>query len=161
MSNEKYLSEEKYQETNKKVKKVAKVLLIIGLVLLVIGFVLGILEMMKFGNGFFSFVGDEAIDAKTLKESENNILDSFGLFAASGFMEMIGFSLTGVGAMVMFFAHRREIMAYTTQQVMPVAQEGVEKISPTVANAAGNIAKSVSKGIYEGRNEARVEDKDK
>ena len=35
MEQEKYLSEEKYQETNKKVKKTSKILLIIGAILLV------------------------------------------------------------------------------------------------------------------------------
>ena len=54
----------------------------------------------------------------------------------------------------MFISHRREITAYTTQQVMPVAQEGIEKMTPTVADAAGSIAKSVSKGIQEGKKEA-------
>ena len=54
----------------------------------------------------------------------------------------------------MFIAHRREITAYTTQQVMPVAQEGIEKITPTVANAACSIAQSISKGVQEGKNEA-------
>ena len=35
-----------------------------------------------------------------------------------------------------------------------VAQEGIEKITPTVANAAGSIAQSISKGIQEGKKEA-------
>lgn len=34
---------------------------------------------------------------------------------------------------------------------MPVATEGIEKITPTVANAAGSIAESISKGIENGK----------
>ena len=33
---------------------------------------------------------------------------------------------------------------------MPVAQEGIEKMTPTVANAAGSIAQSISQGVKEG-----------
>lgn len=56
---------------------------------------------------------------------------------------------------------RREITAFTMQQVMPVAQEGIEKMTPTMTNAAkemaeqmaptiGNVAKEIAKGIKEG-----------
>ena len=55
------------------------------------------------------------------------------------------------GAIYMF-AKRREIAAFTTQQVMPVAQEGIEKMAPTIGNAAGTVAKGISKGIKDGLN---------
>ena len=56
---------------------------------------------------------------------------------------------------------RREILAFHAQQVMPVAQEGIEKMAPTIgktgasiakemAPAYGEIAKEISKGIKEG-----------
>ena len=77
----------------------------------------------------------------------------FGAFViiASG---MIAFS-------VFMIAKRREIMAFSVQQVMPVAQEGIEKMAPTIGKAGasiakemapvyGNIAKEISKGIKEG-----------
>lgn len=47
---------------------------------------------------------------------------------------------------VYMFAKRREIIAFTTQQVMPVAQEGMDKMAPTV----GNFAKEITKGIKDG-----------
>lgn len=47
-------------------------------------------------------------------------------------------------------AKRREIIAFNAQQVMPVAQEGIEKMTPTVANASSAIAQSIAKGIKEG-----------
>ena len=67
---------------------------------------------------------------------------------------------------------RRQIIAYHTQQVMPVAKEGIEKIAPTIGKVGasiakemtstykdiakemtpvyGDIAKEISKGIKEG-----------
>ena len=45
---------------------------------------------------------------------------------------------------------RREILAFSAQQVMPVAQEGIEKMSPTIGGAAGTIGKELAKGITEG-----------
>lgn len=51
--------------------------------------------------------------------------------------------------MVFTITHRREIMAYTTQQVMPVAKEGIEDIAPTI----GNVGKELAKGIKEGLND--------
>ena len=45
---------------------------------------------------------------------------------------------------------RRQIIAYHTQQVVPVAQEGIEKMTPTIGKAWSSIAKEISKGIKEG-----------
>lgn len=53
---------------------------------------------------------------------------------------------------IFMFAKRRKIMAFGMQQTMPLAQEGIEKMAPTVGNAAGTIAKDVAAGIKEGIN---------
>lgn len=55
---------------------------------------------------------------------------------------------------IFMFAKKREITAFTVQQTMPLAKEGIEKIAPTVGNAVGTIGKSIAKGIKEGINEA-------
>ena len=71
---------------------------------------------------------------------------------------MIGFS-------IFMFSKRREMLAFSMQQVMPVAQEGLEKMEPTLtkvgsrmmkgmAPAYGDMAKEISKGIKEGLAEA-------
>lgn len=173
MDNQKLLSEEKYQQNNAKVKKVGKTLLIIGVITLVISIALIIIGFVSTGNSAsnaFDKIGSNAInnfnsmDQNTVineaqntfnstKDAAKGMFSSVGLFALGGFLNFIGFALTIAGGVVMFIAHRREITAYTTQQVMPVAQEGIEKITPTVANAAGSIAQSISKGIQEGKNE--------
>lgn len=173
MDNQKLLSEEKYQQNNAKVKKDGKMLLIIGVITLVISIALIIIGFVSTGNSAsnaFDKIGSNAInnfnsmDQNTVineaqntfnstKDTAKGMFGSVGLFALGGFLNFIGFALTIAGGVVMFIAHRREITAYTTQQVMPVAQEGIEKITPTVANAAGSIAQSISKGIQEGKNE--------
>ena len=173
MDNQKLLSEEKYQQNNAKVKKVGKMLLIIGVITLVISIALIIIGFVSTGNSAsnaFDKIGSNAInnfnsmDQNTVineaqntfnstKDTAKGMFGSIGLFALGGFLNFIGFALTIAGGVVMFIAHRREITAYTTQQVMPIAQEGIEKITPTIANAAGSIAQSISKGIQEGKNE--------
>ena len=82
---------------------------------------------------------------------EFNSFDSIPFYMIGGFIivasGMISFA-------IYMFAKRREIMAFTAQQVMPVAQEGIEKMAPTVGNAMGTIGKGIAKGIKEGINEA-------
>ena len=56
-------------------------------------------------------------------------------------------SAAGISLMVYVVAKRREIMAFSTQQVMPVAQEGIEKMAPTVGNAVKEITKGIKDGL--------------
>ena len=177
MEQEKYLSEEKYQETNKKVKKTSKILLIIGAILLVIGIIMIITAFVNFKNSerkamnsfnnnltnmFDSYNSDD--DKKfndSMKETVTSFMtdnsdDSFtsvGLYALGGFVSSAGFVLLIVGGVMAYMAHRREITAYTTQQTMPIKKETINDITPTVADAAGAIAKSVSQGFEEGKKE--------
>lgn len=84
---------------------------------------------------------------------------------------------------IYMISKRREIMAFTTQQVMPVAQEGIEKMAPSVGKAGvsifkemspaakkvakemapiyGEAAKEIAKGIKEGLKETDGEEKNK
>ena len=180
MEQEKYLSEEKYQETNKKVKKTSKTLLIIGAILLVIGIIMIIAGFISFKNAqnkamnsfnnsasnlFDSFNNSinnddgeefvnsmkESVTART--DSSKDSFTSIGLFALGGFISSAGFVLLIVGGVMAYMAHRREITAYTTQQTMPIKKETINDITPTVADASGTIAKSVSQGFEEGKKE--------
>ncbi len=180
MEQEKYLSEEKYQETNKKVKKTSKTLLIIGAILLVIGIIMIIAGFISFKNAQNKAMNSFNNSASNLFDSFNNSInnddgeefvnsmkesvtagtysskDSFtsvGLFALGGFVSSAGFVLLIVGGAMAYMAHRREITAYTTQQTMPIKKETINDITPTVADAAGTIAKSVSQGFEEGKKE--------
>lgn len=51
-----------------------------------------------------------------------------------------------ISGSIYMFAKRREITAFTAQQVMPVAKEGIDEMAPTI----GNVAKEISKGIKDG-----------
>lgn len=144
MENEKYLIEEKYQKNNQKVKKVGKTLLVIGIIILLISFIILVLGFIGFGSSFTGEIGEPSQMAK-------GAFSGMGLLALGGVINSVGFLLTASGGIILFVAHRREITAYGVQQVMPVAKEGIEKITPTVANAAGSIAESISKGIENGK----------
>ena len=52
-----------------------------------------------------------------------------------------------IAGSIYIFGKRREIAAFTTQQVMPVAKEGIDEMAPTVGNAVGEIAKGIKKGL--------------
>ena len=125
MENKEILNEEKYQ-------KIKKGLVLIGCISLVIGVGL-------FISSFFIQVPD---------------MNQEGWFEATRTQSLLRFLAFPFGLMIplMTFtiAFRREMLAFQTQQVMPVAQEGIEKMTPTVGNAAGEIAKGVTKGIKEG-----------
>ena len=47
------------------------------------------------------------------------------------------------GGLYLNLVKKREILAYTAQQVMPVAQEGIEKMAPSIGKVAGEIAKNI------------------
>lgn len=181
MEQEKFLSEEKYQETNKKVNNTSKILLTIGIILLVVGVIITITGFVNFNktrnnmmnsfnnsasNMFDSFNnsidndddGREFVDsmkesATSITVSSNNSFNSVMLIGLGGFISVAGFVLLIVGGVMAYIAHRREITAYTTQQTMPIKKETINDITPTVADAAGTIAKSVSQGFEEGKKE--------
>ena len=96
-------------------------------------------ELFKLGSGFNSTKDNMA-------KSKYIPFYIFGAFIIIGSC-MISFS-------VFMFAKRREITAFTVQQTMPLAQEGIEKMAPTIGNAAGTIGKGIAKGIKEGINGA-------
>ena len=52
----------------------------------------------------------------------------------------------GVAGTLYFIAYRRNILAFSTQQVMPVAKEGMEEIAPSIGKISEEITKGISKG---------------
>ena len=143
MENKKYLTEENYQSSNKKVKTIGTVLIVIGLVLFIVGLILIFFGFLGFGNEITNGMemGQKGINV-------GNVFSSFGGFAIGGFMIVPGLFLATLGIVFRFLiGNRREIVAYTTQQVMPVAKEGIEEMAPTIGNAMGEIAKGIKKGL--------------
>ena len=144
MEEKKYLNEEDYQRYNAKVKKAGKILLIVGLSLLIVSIALIVIGSIGFGS-------------VAINNDESKIFNTMGLFAVGSFMSVFSFGIASVGGMCLFVAHRREITAYTTQQVMPIAKEGMEEMAPTAAKvteqmapAAGKVAEEVAKGVKKG-----------
>ena len=166
MENKEYLTEENYQKSNEKVKKVGKILIIIGLSLLGLGVINLLIGLFGIGGNVSNMVSSQVNNSGDINPSGVNsgfdgIFSSVGFIAIGGMLSAPGFFLTIAGLVVRFaIGNRREIAAYTTQQVMPVAKEGIEKMTPTVGNAVGSISKEIAKGIREGINEADSENKE-
>ena len=150
-----YLNEEEYQKNNAKLKRVGKTILIIGVITIVVGFIIIILGLLGFGKSAFDGVTINDINSVQIANQAKGAFGGIGITALGALINSFGATLIIVGGVIMLISHRREIMAYSTQQVMPVAQEGIEKMTPTVADAVGSIAKSVAQGISEGKNEAQ------
>lgn len=132
MKNNKYLNEEQFLKSNKKVKIAGLLIIIIGLCLVCAAIFVLIsasqIEVPKFGSPNWS----EARSAQTDKES-------LGIS-----MLLPGIFFTIAGCIVRFLiGNQRQIIAYQVQQGMPIAQEGLEKMSPSMGTAAKEIAKGI------------------
>ena len=79
-------------------------------------------------------------------------------YAFGGFIIIATLMISGN---IFVIAKRREITAFTIQQTMPVHQEAIEEMTPTVANAAGSIGKELAKGIASGINETNQNNENK
>lgn len=141
----KYLNEEKYQKNAKTLKIIGRIVLAIGIIAMIAGIVFIILGFSGFGGSIVS-----GIDGKTGQITNSSMMkDVFGgmgLFALGGLLNVFGLGITGFGAVILVIAHKREIMAFTAQQTIPVAKEVAEDVAPTV----GNVAKEITKGVKEG-----------
>lgn len=76
--------------------------------------------------------------------------NSTGDFASTGsimFGAFICIATCMIAGSIFMFAKRRHILAFSAQQVMPVAKEGIDEMAPTIGNAAGEIAKGIKKGL--------------
>lgn len=57
-----------------------------------------------------------------------------------------------IAGMIYMTTKRREIAAFGFQQVRPIAEEGMEKMAPSIGRASKTIAKDIAEGIREGYN---------
>ena len=81
---------------------------------------------------------------------------STGLFSIFPGVFVIIASLI-IGGSILLAVHQRNILAWQVQSVLPVAEETIEKVSPTIKKVGeelsplyGTIAKEITKGIKEG-----------
>ena len=101
-------------------------------------------ELFKINNGYYNNMKNKIFVAP------------FYMFGA--FIIISSLMISGA---IFMFTKRREMLAFSMQQVMPVATEGLEKVAPTVskvgskmmkdmAPAYGEVAKEIAKGIKDG-----------
>ncbi|HOZ53757.1 MAG TPA: hypothetical protein PKY25_00255 [Bacilli bacterium] len=136
MKDKEYLSEEKY-------KKVNIFLIVIGIILIVVGIVL-------------IFIGVSNINNTSLSQPEFPLLgenattqERFNSTTVAVFTIFFGACFSMIGIVVLIIPFKRKIIAYQAQQIMPVAQEGIEKLGPSVGKVAGDIAREVKKSEKE------------
>lgn len=133
MRNNKYLNEENYQRMNSKIKVAGTIVICIALFIIVMGFVLKIGSM---GVEVPAMGSDNWFEMETYKSSMG--------FGGIGLI-MFGVWLGFVGCMIRFLiGNRREIMAYSLQTTMPLAQEGIQTMAPTVAEAGATMMKTMA-----------------
>lgn len=84
----------------------------------------------------------EDIDSDFDKKSDLHDCIPFYMFGA--FVIIASFMFSGF---VFFVSKGREIAAFTTQQTMPIAKEGIEEMAPTIGNAAEEIARGIKDGL--------------
>ena len=91
-----------------------------------------------------------------LETEEFKLNNAFSIFYFKNytFLSIIGGIVIFIGGIIALafyvIAKRREITAFGVQQVMPLAQEGMEKMAPTIGTVGKEIAKGISSGIKEG-----------
>lgn len=103
-------------------------------------------ELMRVESGFESSYNDVQ---KRISESRNS-MSSYKYVPFYIFGGFIIIASCMISFSIYMVTKRREIAAFTAQQVMPVAQEGIEKMSPTIGKSAGSIAQGIIKGIKDG-----------
>ena len=120
--NKEILNEKSYRKMKKGFIIVGVISLIIAVILLVIAITMQVPQM-----------GDEA----WFNLSSKRMLLFAGAFIFGIMIPLVTFSR----------AFAREMMAYSAQQVMPVAQEGIEKMAPSIGKATKEITKGVKEGL--------------
>jgi hypothetical protein len=164
-----YLNEEKYQKANAKIKIAGNIVLLIGLGL--IGF--GIYNLVAANSkevpkmsdsGWLDTAAEQVqqqftgtVEAPKMKVPKMGDSGWFDKTVEQGQQKFTGTSLCMIGVFTLVagciirfvIPNRRSILAYQVQQVRPVAQEGIEKVAPSVGVAAKEIAKGVKEGLKE------------
>lgn len=101
---------------------------------------------------------DPSFDNCAFDEYKNNVItkeycairnknSSFSKMAFIMFGAFICMASCIISFNIFTFAKKRHLIAFKTQQVMPVVKEGIDEIAPTVGNALGEITKGIQNGL--------------
>ena len=117
-----------------------------------------------------SKINELSFEESKLKDENFTVYYDIAVAKNYNFLSVIAGVIILVSCIISFSVYmiskRREITAFTVQQVMPVAQESMEAIAPTVTKVGkemlkemaplyGEVAKEISKGIKEGMNDRK------
>ena len=150
----KYLNEENYQKSRSKLRIVAIILIFLGVVALITSIALIIIGFSTMGNSVINGINTMDADINQHSGIVVGMTKTFGLTASGFFIGFIGFVLLILGAFILTIASRREIVAFTAQQTLPVEREMIDEMTPTVANSAEKVAGHIAKGVKKGLNES-------
>ena len=92
------------------------------------------------------------LELDAINNSFNKQFDASGsipFYIIGGFVLVVSLIISGI---IYLSTKKRELLAYSVQQVMPIAEEGMDTMAPVM----GNVAKEITKGIKEG-----IDDKQK
>lgn len=145
----KYLNETEYKKKASFIKIIGVALLIIGVILLVLGITLVVMGFHNMSNTVINGINSSEIGGPDHTGILSGMFNTFSLTSTGFFSIFISLVLLMVGGFLLFIGNRREIAAFNAQQVLPVEREIIDEMTPTIANSAGEIAKSVKKGLKE------------
>lgn len=78
--------------------------------------------------------------------SQKNSISEFSSFSFIIAGVCICATSCGIAFVLFMIAKGRKVAAFTAQQMMPVAKEGMNEMAPSI----GNVAKEITKGVKEG-----------
>lgn len=216
-----FLTEERYEASNKKIKKIALIILIVGMAIGIALILFGVYKqneakrinqerydaayaqsekLVEEANKRLAEISDEKTKLTEQKTNKNRECDSIPMGTSTWFADVNacqsevqaitrqindleaeefkienanykvtytpileiaytifyfiggGVILTAlvVSGIIWLITKRRAIRAYAVQSTLPVNQEIVDKVTPTVSNAAGSVAGSIAEGISRG-----------
>ena len=94
---------------------------------------------------------NSGISSNTDITNGQNNLDNVASKGIGGILIVLGlgvllFTFAISGSLFLFYK-KREILAFTAQQSIPVVKEGIDEMAPTIGNVAKEISKGISSGI--------------
>ena len=97
-------------------------------------------------NANLSSYDEGSINSKYYSKKKIEPVTVYACFGLGGMAIFMGiaFSLSAL-----LISKRREILAYQTQQMMPIAKEGIKEMGPTMGQVAGEMMKDVAPAYKE------------
>lgn len=79
-----------------------------------------------------------------VSSNSSSKMGTFGLYAGGGMIIFLSLAIFGF---ITFYANSRGIVAYSMQSTMPIVQEGMEKVAPSMGKVAEEMARGIKRGL--------------